>query len=93
MPKQKTYKLPRPYAKLGAYLAAGRNEKNLTQRHMQKRLAYSSAQFISNFERGLAKPPIPKLREFIEIYDLNPKKVMRLIIKVEAEKIRSGLGI
>ena len=49
-------------------------------------LNYSSAQFISNFERGLALPPIKKLKKLIKIYDL---KVGDIIDRLTEDKRQS----
>lgn len=57
----KDYKLPRHHEELGQFLQQARLNANLSQRELSIHLGYSSAQFISNFERGISLPPLSKL--------------------------------
>lgn len=68
------------------YLQVARLNKALTQREVSVALNYSSAQFISNFERGLALPPLNKLKKLIKIYDL---KVGDIIDRLTEDKRQS----
>ena len=43
---------------LGLYFRDMRKKAGLSQLEVSKRLGYGSAQFVSNWERGLASPPI-----------------------------------
>lgn len=55
------YKLVRHHEALGQFLQDARLEAGLTQKNLADYLGYSSAQFISNFERGISLPPLTKL--------------------------------
>jgi transcriptional regulator with XRE-family HTH domain len=57
-------------ASVSELLRKARTKKGLSQSEVAKRLGYSSPQFISNWERGLSSPPIPKLKKLCKIYDL-----------------------
>ena len=59
------------YRALGEYLQACRIKKGLTQKDVSEALGYSSAQFISNFERWRAVPPLSKLPKLIKILEMN----------------------
>ncbi|MGZ3694759.1 MAG: helix-turn-helix domain-containing protein [Bdellovibrionota bacterium] len=89
--KKKTYILPRRYTNLGEYLQKMRTKANLTQREVSLTLGYSSAQFISNFERGIAVPPLKKLKVLVKMYDMSPDTVMSLILDAEREVLVSAL--
>lgn len=71
----RTYKIKRNYTQLGDYLKYGREKSDLTQREVGKILGYSSAQFISNFERGIAPPPMKKLKKLVKLYKLSTRMV------------------
>src|SRR6478609_5227134 len=90
--KKKQYVLARRYTALGDYLQKMRLEANLTQRYVSLKLGYSSAQFISNFERGIAVPPVKKLKVLIKLYGLNPSELIDLINTTERNILSSALG-
>jgi transcriptional regulator with XRE-family HTH domain len=89
--KKKTYVLPRRYTALGEYLQAMRTKAGLTQREVSLALGYSSAQFISNFERGIAVPPLKKLKVLVKMYDMPVETVMDMILEAEREIILNAL--
>lgn len=58
-------------SKLAEYLHRKRVELGLTQSEVAEFLGYSSPQFISNWERGVAQPPVnvlPKLAKFYKVH-------------------------
>jgi transcriptional regulator with XRE-family HTH domain len=89
---RRRYKLIRYYTELGSYLQARRLHAGLTQRDVQLKLGYSSAQFISNFERGISAPPLSKLKVLAKLYRLNLDKVIELILAGEEKNILEELG-
>ena len=89
--KKKQYVLPRRYTNLGAYLQTMRTKAGLTQREVSLALGYSSAQFISNFERGIAVPPLKKLKILVKMYDMPVETVMEMILDAEREIILNVL--
>jgi DNA-binding XRE family transcriptional regulator len=88
---QKEYVLTRNYVALGEYLQQMRIQANMTQREVSLELGYSSAQFISNFERGISSPPLKKLRELIRMYKMPVEKVMSLVLEGEREVLVAAL--
>jgi hypothetical protein len=54
-------------------------------------LGYSSAQFISNFERGIALPPLKKMRALNELYGGDAERMIDLIIESERKILSSSL--
>jgi transcriptional regulator with XRE-family HTH domain len=89
--KKKQYVLARRYTVLGDYLQKMRLEANLTQREVSQALGYSSAQFISNFERGIAVPPLKKLKILVKMYGMPVDTVMDMILTAEREIMVNAL--
>lgn len=87
----KKYLIPRNYVKLGEYLYKKRTQAQLTQREVSLALGYSSAQFISNFERGIAAPSLKKLIKLSEIYSMPPTEVVDLLLDAEREVMLANL--
>ena len=88
---KKKYRMPRDYEDVGAYLQTLRVRKDLTQRDVSNALGYSSAQFISNFERGIAFPPLKKLKIMLEIYEAKPDRLLELTIDSKRKILMKGL--
>ncbi len=57
-------------------LLQARKKKNLTQKDVSTQLGYSTAQFISNWERGVSFPPAKVIRKLAEIYTVNETKLL-----------------
>lgn len=89
---KKEYLIPRKYEEVGSYLRNARLAKKLTQNRVARQLGYSSAQFISNFERGIALPPVKKLKVLIKLYDLPPTDVIDIINLAERRILAVALG-
>lgn len=86
------YILPRKYTKVGEYLKELREEANLTQREVSVALGYSSAQFISNFERGIAIPPLKKLKILLRLYQFDIDRFIDLVQVAERAIMQEVLG-
>ncbi|NUM88573.1 MAG: helix-turn-helix transcriptional regulator [Bdellovibrionales bacterium] len=78
---------------MGKFLQSKRLEKNLSQGEVATRLGYSSPQFISNIERGLCAPPLKKLKQLIQLYDLNGEEVVGMILGEHERHLRRTLGL
>lgn len=89
--EKRIYATPRNYTALGKYLQEMRHRANLTQREVSIALGYSSAQFISNFESGIASPPLAKLKILVDMYKMPIDKLMGLILDGEKEVLMSVL--
>jgi transcriptional regulator with XRE-family HTH domain len=81
--EKKVYALPRHYRVVGEYLKENRIKVNLTQREVGQALGYSSSQFVSNFEAGIALPPLKTLRVLVDLYKMNSQTLMNLILEAE----------
>ncbi len=81
--QEQNYRLRRNYTMVGEYLKDLRTRAGLTQREVSIALGYSSAQFISNFERGIALPPLKKLKKMQEMYRGSVNRLIELTIDAE----------
>jgi transcriptional regulator with XRE-family HTH domain len=90
---KKKYKLARPYTEFGNFLANSRDSAGLTQRQVSLKLGYSSAQFISNFERGIATPPIKKAKVLCGLYAIPPSVMAEKMATAEGGRILSAMGV
>lgn len=91
MKKKKKLIIPRPYKDVGDMLAAGREKAGLTQREVSIHLGYTSAQHISNFEVGIAAPPLNKLGRLIEMYKLSNRAIVEKLTACRREEILKAL--
>lgn len=69
---------------MAEYLKEKRAKANLTQSDVASKLGYSSPQFVSNWERGLAKPPVFVLRDLTKLYRV-PANEMFSVLLAEVE--------
>lgn len=88
---KKKYAIPRRYEDVGEYLQKARQKCGLSQREVADTLGYSSAQFISNFERGIAVPPLKKLRVLVKMYKLSVPELMDKILGAEKRLMEAAL--
>lgn len=70
---------------LAIFLKEKRIEAGLTQSQVAGKLGYSSPQFISNWERGLANPPVFILRDLTKMYKV-PADEMFSLLMAEIER-------
>lgn len=67
--------------KLAQYLRHIREEKNLSQKDIAKKLGYQSSQFVSNWERGISYPPMDSLAKLVSILGADKTYAFNLYIK------------
>lgn len=73
---------------LSKYLHEKRVAKEITQGNLARMLGYASPQFVSNWERGLAKPPFDTLKKMIKMLDLDVDELLTILMKIEEERLR-----
>jgi transcriptional regulator with XRE-family HTH domain len=83
-------------SRMATLLRQSRKEKNLTQSEVSRSLGYKNAQFISNWERGLAEPPVHAWKTLKRLYEIDNQTLYRVFIetgidKAEA-KYRNAIG-
>ena len=57
----------------------------LTQWQVADQLDYQSAQFVSNWERGLSQPPSDKIAQLAELYDIPVGDIANVILSCQEE--------
>ena len=67
---------------LANMLKKSREKSGFTQAEVAKSLGYSTAQFVSNWERGLSYPPLKSLRTLSKMYDVNMDSLFNTILGI-----------
>lgn len=60
----------------------------LTQRDVALDLGYASAQFISNWERGISTPPDQALGRLATLFGIKPTRLIDVIIDYEIATLK-----
>lgn len=76
---------------MGEFLKAAREEADLTQREVADILD-TSVQLISNYEAGLAVPPLKKLSLLVQLFKINPNALLKIILDAEREVMLEGIA-
>lgn len=87
MRKTKDFKI------LGDYLKSARVKNNLSQSDVSRHLGYSSPQFISDIERGIATIPIKKLKLIMQLYQITPDQILDILIEQQKVYYKSQLEL
>ncbi len=77
--------------KLGQYLKDVRETSSYTQADVSHRLGYTSAQFISNIERGISVVPLKTLAKMVSIYKVRPEPVVKIILESQRRLLKEKL--
>jgi transcriptional regulator with XRE-family HTH domain len=72
---------------LSEFLKNKRVEAGLTQSEVARKLGYSSPQFVSNWERGLANPPVFILKDLTKMYKVPAEKMFDMLV----DEVRESL--
>lgn len=81
----------RASAELGRFLRTKREESKLSQRQVAEMFNYASSQFVSNWERGKAAPPIETLKVLKNIYKMDANDVADVISRGIKEDVTKYL--
>ena len=73
--------------KLGSYFKELRLEKGLSQDQLAKGLGYTNSQFVSNWERGLAHPPLKKLSKLTRVLKADQNAVFKIVMNESQESL------
>jgi transcriptional regulator with XRE-family HTH domain len=76
---------------LGALVREYRAKKTMTQLELANRLGYESVQFVSLFERGLAKIPVTVLGKLIIILGIPEKRVTNSLVDVFVSSLQEQI--
>lgn len=87
-----TVKIGPIFKELGTYLKEKRQKAGLSQAEVSRALGYTSPQFVSNFERGLCSPPLPKLKILTELYKIPVREITELLINQQRRYLTKELS-
>ncbi len=73
------------------FLKESREKSGLTQGQVAKALGYSTAQFVSNWERGLSYPPIKALRTLAKMYKVDMDALFNAILAISVYMTEQSL--
>lgn len=71
----------RNHSKIAKYLKTCRIKAGISQGQIAKTLGYSSAQFVSNWERGKSMPPMNAVPKLARLIKLDPTHVVDLYVE------------
>ncbi len=77
---------------LGTLIKDYRLALNLTQSDLAEKLAYDSTQFVSLFERGLAKVPFNVLGKLVVILGIPEKKILKILTTAFDKNLRQQMN-
>ncbi|MFZ4404326.1 MAG: helix-turn-helix domain-containing protein [Pseudobdellovibrionaceae bacterium] len=65
---------------LSEFLKNKREASGLSQKDVAKKLGYTSPQFISNWERGISNPPLPKVKRLADLYKIPHDEIYNVML-------------
>lgn len=72
-------------------LKNARIKSGYSQNDVSEELGYGSAQFVSNWERAISKPPIETFKKLIAIYDIDIKLMENLYVAEETSALEEEI--
>ncbi len=73
---------------VGDFLRQSRERAGLSQADVAEQFGYTSAQFVSNWERGVAMPPLGALPQLADLYRLAKQAVIGTMVQYLEEMSR-----
>jgi transcriptional regulator with XRE-family HTH domain len=73
---------------VGSVLKNARERAGLTQHALATKLHYSSPQFVSNWERGLAMPPMDILPQLCKLLGMAPRHLIEALYAYQDEMLK-----
>jgi transcriptional regulator with XRE-family HTH domain len=73
---------------VGNFLKSARERAGLTQQEVALRMRYSTPQFVSNWERGLALPPLDALPRIVRVLRIKPKSLIDALHRYQDENLK-----
>lgn len=75
----------------GEYLQNLRVGAGLSQGDVSEKLGYSTPQFISNWERGVSKPPVTALKQLAKLYNKTPDQMFNEYLEQIQKELASDM--
>lgn len=68
------------FKEVAEFLRESRTSAGLSQVEVSSALGYHSSQFVSNWERGIAAPPMFVVKKLAKLYGIQDEKLFRMIL-------------
>ena len=78
---------------LALFLKTAREKAELSQRQVADELGYQSAQFISNWERGISSPPMKTLKQLGELYNVSAEDLYEIMVEDTLRRVEADLHL
>jgi len=76
---------------LSDFLKDKRTAAGLTQAEVAEKLGYTTAQFISNWERGISNPPIATIKKICQLYKVSNEEVYEIVLAQSIQEVTDSL--
>lgn len=76
---------------LSQFLKQTREKSDLSQRQVADELGYQSAQFISNWERGVSSPPLKTLKRLGDLYKVQAETLYQIMLQDTLRRVEADL--
>jgi transcriptional regulator with XRE-family HTH domain len=76
---------------LAQFLKQTREKAELSQRQVADHLGYQSAQFISNWERGVSSPPLKTLKKLGDLYHVSAETLYQILLQDTLKRVEADL--
>lgn len=76
---------------LGQFLRQKRIDGKFTQLQAARELGHTSAQYISNFERGLCEPSVETAVKLCKLYGITKKELYEVMIDVYRVQVKARI--
>ena len=73
------------------FLKSARIRAKLSQRDVSNKLGYTTAQFISNWERGISTPPIKDLKTLCRMYKVDFESTVNMLISTKVNDLTRSI--
>lgn len=74
-------------SRFSEYLQQSRINAGLSQKEVSEKLGYTSAQFISNWERGVSTPPPKSAKKLANMYGVSLEEFLDLLLKDTIQQV------
>ena len=78
-------------SRLSVFLREKRTHAGLSQAKVARILGYSTAQFVSNWERGISEPPLETLKVLAKLYAVSTDEMFEVVLKSTIQKVTEDL--
>jgi transcriptional regulator with XRE-family HTH domain len=76
---------------LATFLRAARLRAGYSQAEVARKMGYTTAQFVSNWERGVSSPPMRALKKLAELYRVKADEIYEALLTYTLQKTKEDL--